>query len=142
MNKAVTGKLGELAAGRYLRENGYEIITANYRCRLGEIDIIAKQNKYICFVEVKTRSENYKYAPADAVTFSKRKKIIAAAKLYIASHNVDLQPRFDVAEVFVEKNQVAKIIIFSWLSGVVMLNNDKMLIDYIEYRCFFLDCIR
>ena len=42
MNKAVTGKLGELAAGRYLRENGYEIITANYRCRLGEIDIIAK----------------------------------------------------------------------------------------------------
>ena len=56
MNKAVTGKLGELAAGRYLRENGYEIITANYRCRLGEIDIIAKQNKYICFVEVKTRS--------------------------------------------------------------------------------------
>ena len=53
MNKAVTGKLGELAAGRYLRENGYEIITANYRCRLGEIDIIAKQNKYICFVEVK-----------------------------------------------------------------------------------------
>ena len=41
--------------------------------------------------------------------FSKRKKIIAAAKLYIASHNVDLQPRFDVAEVFVEKNQVAKI---------------------------------
>ena len=103
MNKAVTGKLGELAAGRYLRENGYEIITANYRCRL------AKQNKYICFVEVKTRSENYKYAPADAVTFSKRKKIIAAAKLYIASHNVDLQPRFDVAEVFVEKNQVAKI---------------------------------
>ena len=103
MNKAVTGKLGELAAGRYLRENGYEIITANYRCRLGEIDIIAKQNKYICFVEVKTRSENYKYAPADAVTFSKRKKIIAA------SHNVDLQPRFDVVEVFVEKNQVAKI---------------------------------
>lgn len=83
MNKAVTGKLGELAAGRYLRENGYEIITANYRCRLGEIDIIAKQNKYICFVEVKTRSENYKYAPADAVTFSKRKKIIAAAKLYM-----------------------------------------------------------
>lgn len=109
MNKAVTGKLGELAAGRYLRENGYEIITANYRCRLGEIDIIAKQNKYICFVEVKTRSENYMYAPADAVTLSKRKKIIAAAKLYIASHNVDLQPRFDVAEVFVEKNQVAKI---------------------------------
>ena len=49
MNKAVMGKLGELAAGRYLRENGYEIITANYRCRLGEIDIIAKQNKYIWY---------------------------------------------------------------------------------------------
>lgn len=74
MNKAVTGKLGELAAGRYLRENGYEIITANYRCRLGEIDIIAKQNKYICFVEVKTRSENYKYALPTPLLFLKGKR--------------------------------------------------------------------
>ena len=115
MNKAVTGKLGELAAGRYLRENGYEIITANYRCRLGEIDIIAKQNKYICFVEVKTRSENYKYAPADAVTFSKRKKIIAAAKLYIASHNVDLQPRFDVAEVSLRKIRLQRLTLLQML---------------------------
>lgn len=82
MNKAVTGKLGELAAGRYLRENGYEIITANYRCRLGEIDIIAKQNKYICFVEVKTRSENYKYAPADAVTFLKEKDNSGGKAIY------------------------------------------------------------
>lgn len=82
MNKAVTGKLGELAAGRYLRENGYEIITANYRCRLGEIDIIAKQNKYICFVEVKTRSENYKYAPADAVTFLKGKDNSGGKAIY------------------------------------------------------------
>ena len=104
-----TGDKGEDYAGKYLKKHKYKIIARNYKKPYGEIDIIAENKEVIAFVEVKTRSENYKYAPADAVTFSKRKKIIAAAKLYIASHNVDLQPRFDVAEVFVEKNQVAKI---------------------------------
>ncbi|EKC55627.1 protein containing Uncharacterized protein family UPF0102 domain protein [human gut metagenome] len=108
MNKAVTGKLGELAAGRYLRENGYEIITANYRCRLGEIDIIAKQNNIYALLRLKRDLKIISTHLPTPLLFQKE-KIIAAAKLYIASHNVDLQPRFDVAEVFVEKNQVAKI---------------------------------
>lgn len=109
MNKSITGKSGELMVSRYLRESGYEIISANYRCRLGEIDIIASDNQYICFVEVKTRSENFKYAPADAVTVSKRKKIIAAASLFLSVNNIKLQPRFDIAEVFVENNKIIKI---------------------------------
>jgi len=56
MNKANTGARGEVAAARSLRERGYAVITANYRCRLGEIDIIAENAQYICFVEVKTRA--------------------------------------------------------------------------------------
>ena len=56
MDKAKTGSRGEVEASRYLREKGYRILAANYRCRLGEIDIIAENEKYICFTEVKTRA--------------------------------------------------------------------------------------
>lgn len=109
MNKAATGKSGELYVARYLREKGFIILSANYRCRLGEIDIIAQDNQYICFVEVKTRNENFKFAPADAVDFSKRKKIIAAAMLYTAQNESALQPRFDIAEVIIKSGKVGKI---------------------------------
>ncbi len=109
MNKAGTGQRGELAVARFLREKGYKIVTANYRCRLGEIDIIAEDERYICFVEVKTRGENSRYAPADAVDFNKRKKTIATAQLYLAQHPTSKQPRFDVAEVFVKKGDIQKI---------------------------------
>lgn len=109
MDKAGTGRRGELAVARFLREKGYEILSANYRCRLGEIDIIAEDERYICFIEVKARSENSRYAPADAVDFGKRKKLIATAQLYLAQYPTGKQPRFDVAEVFVKKGEVKKI---------------------------------
>lgn len=109
MNRAKTGKIGELSSARYLRQNGYEIISANYRCRVGEIDIIAKDEKYICFVEVKTRDEKFKISPADAVDLSKRKKIIAAASLYLAVNRYELQPRFDIIEVIMSNDNVCKI---------------------------------
>ena len=54
--KEKPGLWGEIYAARFMRENGYEIITANYRCRLGEIDIIAKKDGFLVFTEVKTRS--------------------------------------------------------------------------------------
>ena len=67
MDKQLLGMYGEIIASRYLREHGYLILSAHYSSRMGEIDLIAKDKKYVCFVEVKTRSENMKYAPADAV---------------------------------------------------------------------------
>ena len=54
--KEKPGLWGEIYAARFMRENGYAIITANYRCRLGEIDIIAKKDGFLVFTEVKTRS--------------------------------------------------------------------------------------
>ena len=77
MDNQLLGIHGEIIASRYLREHGYYILHANYSCRLGEIDLIAADKKYVCFVEVKTRSENMKYAPADAVDISKRKRMIS-----------------------------------------------------------------
>ena len=57
------GAAGEVLAARFLRERGYDILTANYRTRLGEIDIIAADKQYIAFVEVKTRNDAAIYAP-------------------------------------------------------------------------------
>ncbi len=101
MDTRLTGAYGEIYTARFLRCNGYSIVQANYRCRLGEIDIIASDGKYLCFVEVKTRDENAVYSAKEAVGFGKQKKIIAAAQLYLSQRKTSLQPRFDVAEVYV-----------------------------------------
>lgn len=109
MNKSNTGALGEMAVARDLRERGFDVVTANYRCRLGEIDIIAENEQYICFVEVKTRAENSRYEPADAVDFSKRKKLLATAQLYLSQFPSQKQPRFDIAEVHMNRGKVRAI---------------------------------
>ena len=107
MNKAMTGAYGELYTGRYLRDNGYSIITANYRCRLGEIDIIACDRKYIVFTEVKTRDVNFVVSGREAVDYAKRKKTVATAKFFLSKNRVRLQPRFDVAEVYMKDGAVS-----------------------------------
>ena len=99
MAKISKGAAGEVLAARFLREKGYNLIAGNYRTRLGEIDIIAKDGDYIVFVEVKTRSEQALYAPREAVTFQKQQKIIRSAALYMERFPTSLQPRFDVIEV-------------------------------------------
>lgn len=109
MDKAKTGMRGELAAARYLREHGFTILSANYRCRLGEIDIIASDRAYICFVEVKTRSPQMLGKPADAVDAVKRKKLLAAASRYLSQNPTNLQPRFDVVEVYVRDGAVLRV---------------------------------
>ena len=100
MDKNLLGDYGELTALRYLRFHGYKIVDVNYRCKFGEIDIIAEDRKYICFVEVKTRSENNFFSPADAVDFSKRSKLISSANLFLKNYDMKRQPRFDIIEVY------------------------------------------
>ncbi|MBR5246817.1 MAG: YraN family protein [Clostridia bacterium] len=109
MDKQLLGIHGEFIASRYLREHGYDILCANYSCRLGEIDLIAEDKKYVCFVEVKTRSENMKYSPADAVDMPKRKRIIATSNLFLKENEIDRQPRFDIIEVYFENNEPFKL---------------------------------
>lgn len=109
MDKHLLGEFGEILASRYLRYHGYEFITANYSCRLGEIDLIVEDRKHICFVEVKTRSENMRYTPADAVDFSKRNKIIAASQIFLKDFELTKQPRFDIVEVYFEGDEPVRI---------------------------------
>lgn len=96
------GAAGEILAARYLRANGYELIEINHRSRFGEIDIIAECDGYLAFIEVKTRGEAAYYEPREAVTYSKQQKIIRTAMGYLAKHPTDLQPRFDVIEVYMD----------------------------------------
>ncbi len=109
MDKHLLGTYGEIVASRYLRMHGYIVLSANYSCRLGEIDLIASDKKHICFVEVKTRSENMMYAPADAVDYSKRKRIIATSQLFMKETEFTKQPRYDIIEVYFENDEPQRI---------------------------------
>ena len=109
MDKRLVGEYGEVIASRYLRRHGYIILEGNYKCKFGEIDIIAEDRKYVCFVEVKTRSENMKYLPSDAVDAVKRAKIIASSQLYLMNYDERCQPRFDIIEAFFENDEPVKI---------------------------------
>ncbi|MDD6276227.1 MAG: YraN family protein [Clostridia bacterium] len=100
-NKA--GVWGEVFAARYLRDHGYEIITANFRTRVGEIDLIAeKDGKYMCFIEVKTRGADSWYEPKEAVDFAKQNRIIGSAKIFDRAYTHSLMHRFDVCEVILD----------------------------------------
>lgn len=81
--KEKPGLWGEIYAARFMRENGYEIITANYRCRLGEIDIIAKKDGFLVFTEVKTRSPGAIAPGREAVGSAKQERIIETASLFM-----------------------------------------------------------
>lgn len=95
------GRWGEAQAAEWLRRRGYTVLAAGYRCRFGEIDLIARDDKYLCFIEVKLRKDA-SFAPGRAaVDARKQRKLRTTAELYLAEHpDTGLQPRFDVAEVY------------------------------------------
>ncbi|MCI7322592.1 MAG: YraN family protein [Lachnospiraceae bacterium] len=105
MNKRQVGNAYEILAADYLRRQGYEILEQNFYCRGGEIDLIAREGEYLCFVEVKYRTgEDYGF-PEEAVTFGKQQKMIRAARYYLMKHgySMDTSCRFDVVAVCGEK---------------------------------------
>ena len=100
MNIGATGIAGEDKAARYLEAKGYKITGRNVQFRSGEIDIIAENDEYIVFAEVKTR-KNADFAEArEYVGRAKQQRILRSAMLYLATHDTDKQPRFDVIEVY------------------------------------------
>lgn len=117
MAKVSAGAAGEVLAARFLRDKGYTITAANVRSRFGEIDIIAEDAQYIAFVEVKTRSEDAIYAPREAVTLAKQRKIIGTAALYLQRHPTKKQPRFDVIEIVTAKGAPMKVLELDHLMG-------------------------
>ena len=80
------GTWGEEVASRYLERNGYEILERNFRCRTGELDIVAKIGSTLCFVEVKSRKGMATGFPSEAVTREKQQHLRSAAMFYLYSH--------------------------------------------------------
>ena len=99
------GKLGEDMVAKYLQKQGCLITRRNYHSKYGEIDIVAEKGEYIFFIEVKTREENSQITPAGAVSKSKQRKIVLTAKDYIAKLRIDINYRFDIAEVVYKIDQ-------------------------------------
>ena len=97
------GALGEKLAARYLKEQGYKILKKNYKNKRGEIDIIAVDKNEIVFVEVKTRSASPYLSGQYAVDQRKQFHIMRTASYYLSVTKCDLQPRFDIIEVEVER---------------------------------------
>jgi len=108
-NKRKIGADKEKLAGAYLENNGYEIIEYNFRCRQGEIDIIAKDGEYLVFCEVKYRSGMSKGTPFEAVDYKKQRIISRCALFYVTKQRLgDVPCRFDVVSVTDKEIQVLK----------------------------------
>ena len=105
-NSKDIGNIGENIVCEYiLKVQNKKIIARNYHSRYGEIDIISADDKYINFIEVKTRKSNPLVSGIYFVDKSKQIKIIKTAGIYLMKNEVDLQPKFDVALVTTFKNQ-------------------------------------
>ncbi len=100
MTEERLGAFGERKAANYLRLHGYKIIETNFRCRQGEIDIIAKKRGFIVFAEVKLRKNSNFGQACEFVTPAKQRRVTIAAQLWLQRNETELQPRFDVIEVY------------------------------------------
>lgn len=94
------GNIAEKITQNYLKEQGYKIVNTNYKNKIGEIDIIAKDNDVIVFVEIKYRKNTNFGLPREAVNLEKQRKIRMVATSYLNKYNLhNNQCRFDVVEI-------------------------------------------
>ena len=96
----LAGAWGEAVAAEYLRKKRYELVAAGYRCRFGEIDLIVKDRKFLVFVEVKLRKSADFAKALEFVDRRKQDKLRITASLFLSQNPTNLQPRFDVIEVY------------------------------------------
>ena len=109
MDRHELGRFGEERAARWLRLHGYRIVETNFSCRSVEIDLIARKGSYIVFVEVKLRKSADFAAAREFVTAAKRQRIRTTAALWLSQHETELQPRFDVIEIYAPQGAEGRI---------------------------------
>lgn len=106
--KSETGKRGEALACEYLEKLGFEILHRNYRAGHLETDIICEDERYLLFVEVKTRTDKGRYtrygSAKSAVDARKRERILECAREYIYKNKPSKKPRIDVIEVYLDSH--------------------------------------
>ena len=109
-NKRSIGTENEQKAVNYLKQNGYQILATNFFCRAGEIDIIAKDSKYLVFIEVKYRKDTGTGEPLEAVNYRKMRNITRSARYYMHKNYIseDTPCRFDVVSILKDNIQLIK----------------------------------
>lgn len=96
----LSGAWGEALAAEYLRKKRFKIVASGYACRFGEIDLIAADKKYLLFVEVKLRKSSSFAKAMEYVDRRKQDRIRVTASMYLSQNPTQLQPRFDVIEIY------------------------------------------
>ena len=104
----VVGAWGEAVAAEYLRKKRYEILATGYRCRYGEIDLIVRNRRYLVFVEVKLRRSDRFAEAREFVDSRKQQRLRVTASLYLEHFPTELQPRFDVIEIYAPDGTATK----------------------------------
>ena len=107
-NRKKLGAFGEKVAEAYLKKKGYSIVETNFRCSVGEIDIVARKKDYLVFVEVRTRRSLGCGTPEESVTLAKREKLTELAQTYIQERNV-LSPFWCIDVVAIEVDSSGKV---------------------------------
>ena len=111
----VVGAWGEMLAANFLQKKKYKIVAAGYRCRFGEIDLIVSNRKFLVFVEVKLRKNNHFASAAEFVDYRKQNRIRTTAEIFLSQNPTDLQPRFDVIEIYAPQGiETVKPEIYHW----------------------------
>ncbi len=114
-DRQALGRWGEDRAARWLQIRGYRIVARRYCRRGGEVDLIAQQGEFLCFVEVKLRRDARMGEAREAVDRRKQERLRTAAIHYLIEYPTDLQPRFDVMEVYApEGMQTQRPVIRHW----------------------------
>jgi putative endonuclease len=107
MKRQELGAIGEKLARDFLKKKGYKILDTNYRCREGELDIIARKKDCLVFIEVRTKTSAGFGSPEESVTSSKKEKIISSALVYLSEHQ-DLPESWRIDFVAVELDRDGK----------------------------------
>ena len=110
MKTRSSGNRGEAEVAKYLRKKGYVLLASQWRCRFGELDLVAKDKQgTICFVEVKLRGAGSIALPREFVDQRKQARLRTAAASYLSTHEMEATARFDVAEVYQENNGTLRV---------------------------------
>ncbi len=103
------GRRGEQYAAQYLNAHGYDIRERNWRCAVGEIDLVTEKGGALIFVEVRTRRGDRLGTPEESITPAKRAKLIAAAQTYLDEHGqTDRAWRIDVVAIEIDSRGEVK----------------------------------
>lgn len=110
MNNRAVGTSREQEAAKFLRKQGYVLLEKNFRCKIGEIDLIAKDGAYLCFIEVKYRATSTKGFPAESITPTKIHRITRTAQFYMLLHQLpqDTPCRFDAVVILGDEFSLIK----------------------------------